>query len=351
MNKQSLQFIPDLSPDGIVCVSTSGLIDYANPAFFGLTGLTSKDILGKNENDLLKLLRELCQKEGCDEDFTGCDVDKVVVIELHTPARRLISCTCRKIDQNPDENSKVLFFHDITRELERDDRVKSEFLSVAAHKLRTPLVSVLGFSELLLKRDFEHKEQMEVLATIYRQAENFKTMLDDFLDIERIDVRHGEDFSMRRVSIEPVILSALEVNRRLSDEFEIEFIPPTRWPMAVLDEERMLLVLNYIINNAVKFSLQASKVSCSIVNRVNANEEEFGVQVVDHGIGMSVDELKRVGDRFYRADDVQSIPGGGLGVALSRRILSIHNGELTLDSVKGEGTTATIWLPLMGYTQ
>lgn len=351
MNKQSLQFIPDLSPDGIVCVNHLGDIDYANPAFFSLTGLTSADILGKSENDLLKQLRELCQKDGCDEDFTGCNIDDVIVIELHTPARKLISCSCRKIDQNPDQHGKVLFFHDITRELERDDRVKSEFLSVAAHKLRTPLVSVLGFSELLLKRDFEHNEQKEVLGTIYRQAENFKKMLDDFLDIERIDVRHGEDFSMQLASIEPVVLAAVEENRRLTDELEIELIPPEKWPMVVQDEERILQVLSYTINNAVKFSPDMGKVSCEVVSRINSNEEECGFQVVDQGIGMSVDELKRVGDRFYRADDVQSISGGGLGVALSRRILSIHNGELTIESIKGEGTTATIWMPLSGYAE
>lgn len=123
----------------------------------------------------------------------------------HSPSNKLISFTPREIRNKQGHSAgRVLYFHDITREKDRDRQVKSEFLSVAAHKLRTPLVGILGFSELLLKRDFEESQRKDVIATIYRQATNFKQLLDDFLDIERLDTRKGKDFRISTTTLEKV---------------------------------------------------------------------------------------------------------------------------------------------------
>ena len=181
-------------------------------------------------------MRDLCDTDSGVDAFDIQAVESATVIQLSQPVRRLISCSLRTID---DEESllqgRLFYFHDITREQARDERLKSEFLSAAAHKLRTPLVGILGFSELLLKRDFDSEQQKDVNATIFRQASNLKQMLDDFLDIERLDVRKGGDFKIERGVLEKVLLDVLEKARHLSDQVEIIFEPPGTWPEVDFD--------------------------------------------------------------------------------------------------------------------
>ena len=345
MNNLGVNVLSDLSPDGIVIFNDGDAVEYVNPAFSDITGYSSDDILGLDEKRFNTQIRELCSTGDGSEVFDVKTIDDVTILQLERPVQRLVSCTSRQIcDEKDKPQGRVLYFHDITHDQEKNEIIKSEFLSVAAHKLRTPLVGILGFSELLLKRDFEPARQKEVLATIFRQSNTFKQMLDDFFDIERLDVRKGKDFNIEKGSLEKILNEEIVNANQHSEQVEITLEQPDVWPELNIDSDKMKLVFSNLISNAVKYSSEGGSVLCSTVIRSDNGREEFGVQVSDQGIGITPDNLNRIGERFYRADESQSVPGSGLGIAIVKAIVAIHQGQFEIISTKGKGTMVTVWL-------
>jgi PAS domain S-box-containing protein len=345
MNDIDSNFISDLSPEGIVFINNTSKVEYINPAFSDITGYSSKNLIGLDEDAFNAMIRDLCDVNSGGEAFNIKAIENFTVMQLSEPVRRFVSCSSRVINNEEGiSQGRVLFFHDITRDQERDERMKSEFLSVAAHKLRTPLVGILGFSELLTKRDFGPVEQKNVTATIFRQAANLKQMLDDFLDIERLDIRKGRDFIIEKGTLEKVLNEVLTNPSHISEKMEIIFEPPVIWPEVNFDYDKMKQVFTDLISNAVKYSPEGNVVCSTIVRSDNGNEE-FGVRISDQGIGITPSDLDRVGERFYRANISQSVSGSGLGIAIVKAIVAIHKGRFDLRSIKGKGTTATVWLP------
>lgn len=339
--------LSDLNPDGIVFISDANKIDYVNSAFSEITGFSCKELMGLDGEVFNRQMRALCDADSGDV-FDISEIGDACIIQLGEPTRRLISCASREIDDKETMlQGRVLYFHDITREREKDERVKSEFLSASAHKLRTPLVGILGFSELLLKREFDADQQKDVLNTIFRQSTYLKQMLDDFLDIERLDVRKGGDFHIEKGTLEKVLDEVLVSAGRHSNPVEIVFEPPGSWPEVHFDFDKMKQVFTNLVSNAVKYSPEGGKVICSTAIRSHNGKQEFGVKINDQGIGIASDDLDRVGERFFRTDISQSIPGSGLGIAIVKAIVSIHKGKFELSSTKAEGTTAIVWLSIL----
>lgn len=347
MNNLGSNVLSDLNPDGIVFINADNNIEYINSAFSDITGFSPNDLIGLNGDVFNAQMQALCDDDACDV-FDINKIDGFSVIQLYEQPRRIISCTLREVDDKPSKFlGRALYFHDITRDRERDERIKSEFLSVSAHKLRTPLVGILGFSELLLKREFDPVKQNDVLATIFRQATYLKQMLDDFLDIERLDVRKGGDFHFKKGTLEAVLGEVLVTAGRSSAPVEIVFEPPDVWPEVNFDFEKMKQVFTNLISNAVKYSTEGGQVVCGTAVRSNNGTNEFGVTISDQGIGIASDDLDRVGERFYRTDISQSVSGSGLGIAIVKSIVAIHKGHFELSSEKGKGTTAAVWLSML----
>lgn len=345
MNNAVFDIISNLSPDGIVFINNTRRVEYINSAFSNITGYSSKDIIGLDEDAFNSLIRNLCYTGNDVEAFDIKLIEDAIVIQLESPVRRIVSCTSRVITKEEDViQGRILYFHDITREQDRYERAKSKFLSVSAHKLRTPLVGILGFSELLVRQDFEPARQKDIIATIFRQATNFKQILDDFLDVERLDVRKGRDFKFETGTLEEILNDVLFNPGHIPENIKIILEPPDIWPDMNFDSDKMKQVFTDLVSNAVKYSPQGGNVVCSIVRSNNSNKE-IGVRISDQGIGIAPDDLKHIGERFYRADISQSVSGSGLGITIVKAIVAIHRGRFDLTSVKGKGTTATVWLP------
>jgi PAS domain S-box-containing protein len=347
MQTVTFEAISDLSPDGIIFINNKGEIEYVNSAFSDVAGCSSIDLIGIDENALNSRLVDLCET-GENQVLEKGVTAEGVVIQLARPQRRLISATARVIHNEEGlAQGKVLYFHDITHEQEADERIKSELLSAAAHKLRTPLVGILGFSELLSKREFDTAKQKEIAVTIHRQATSFKNMFDNFLDIEGLDVRKGRNFNFEKSTLEKLLMEVLASAKDISDQVKISFEQPDVWPEVSYDFDKLKQVFSNIISNAVKYSVDGSNVDVTTVRRSNNGYDEFGVRISDQGIGIAPSDLLRVGERFYRVGELPSVPGSGLGIAIARSITAIHGGRLELTSTKGQGTTVTVWLPVV----
>lgn len=344
---QELQTIFTLSPDGFVLIGDDHKIVSANPAFLDMTGFNTENIIGLTDVQFSDKIYELQDADAHPAPFVIGVKEISETLYLTRPAKKTVQCTIRFLKDDAGlAHGSVLYFRDITHETEVD-KMKSEFLSAAAHELRTPLASILGFSELLLNRDYEEAQRKDVTETIHRQAINLKNLLDELLDLARIEARLGKDFNMQPDSLQGVFEEVCAEFKSLNPDRVIKMKIKEPWRVVAFDRDKMLQVFRNVVSNAYKYSAKDKDIEYSTVVRKLNGALKQGIRIRDHGIGMSPEELARVGERFYRADSAVAYPGTGLGITLVKEILVIHHGEIEIDSKVGEGTTVTIWLPII----
>jgi PAS domain S-box-containing protein len=236
--------------------------------------------------------------------------------------------------------------------LMKNDQLKSEFISTAAHELRTPLSSIMGFTDLILDQNnvyaFSVEQKQSFLNEIIENATRLNKIIDDILDVRRIE--SGRNLSL---NIESVSLSALLtkiVNRyRLmtTHQFNIEIGP--EFPERILvDAHRISQVLENLLSNAVKYSPKQSRIDIL----AERSDCACKVQVTDQGIGMSREQASRIFEKFYRADTSDTaVHGLGLGMSIVKQIISDHGGSIRVESSPGKGSTIHFSLPINGPPQ
>ena len=333
---ERLDAIFALSPDGLVVFDRDRLLAYSNPAFGELSSLVVK--AGMPLHEFERAMAACCASAS---DFTGVDaaVTGVTEIALLAPVRRLL----RREHRVNQRGHLVLYFRDITSEAEVA-RMKSEFLSSAAHELRTPMVSVFGFVELLLARKYPEEKQREMLGVIHRQSRLLINMVNELLDLARIEARVGKDFVLSLQPLQPLISDACAAFALPGDNHVLKLDLPTEPEFAEFDSEKLRQAFSNVVSNAIKYSPQGGEVSITLRHRETASGPQIGIAVRDQGIGMTPEQLTHAFERFYRADTSGNIPGTGLGLSIVKEIVTLHMGEVTLDSEAGVGTCVTLWL-------
>ena len=343
---EQLDAIFALSPDGFVSFDREHRVRYSSPGFSRLTGLASEMVLGLEESVFLHRLRSRCdgpvEASRLDQLAHTTTADRRLMVTLKQPVRRVVELALHS--GRATAVSQVLHVRDVTRETEVD-RLKSEFVAAAAHELRTPMVGIYGYSELLITREMPPHRQKDLLTRIHRQCEVMVAILNEMLDLARMEARRGSDFEFTPVPLARVVEQALA-----------DFCPPPErsaplWhaPQGALsvqaDASKLLRALRNLLSNAYKYSPAGGDVILRLVQDETGGR--VGVAVVDHGIGMTAAQLARVGERFYRADESGTVLGTGLGMSLVREIVQLHGGAIELQSAPGRGTTATLWLPAL----
>lgn len=208
------------------------------------------------------------------------------------------------------------------------------------------MASVYGFSELLLKRDFPPEKIREIIDIIHRQSGHLVSLLNELLDLARIESRAGKDFHIEAQDILPIIRNTLAELLVPGDSRQITAELPDQLPLVAVDAEKMQLTLTNVLSNAYKYSLGMGPIELTIRNRAHGGREWLGVLIRDHGIGMSLEQVKHIFERFYRADTSGKVPGTGLGMSLVKEIMDIFGGEVEVISAPGKGTEIILWLPV-----
>ncbi|MDE2076437.1 MAG: PAS domain S-box protein [Burkholderiales bacterium] len=341
-----------LSPDGFVVFNAEGIRSYGNPAFYAMTGLPRERLDGVTESEFDVILSSLCSPESRPKSIAEVaasgEGDR---LQLVLPRPGVLQRSVRDMyDTWGRFIGRAIYLRDITHEIEVD-RMKSEFLSTAAHELRTPMASVHGFTELLLKRNFSEEKRRDVYETIYRQSTLLVNMVTELLDLARIESRAGKDFNIRPLNVLPVIESAVHGLLFPGDKRRVELLLPESVPMVFADDEHLVRALTNILSNAYKYSPKGGRIVLDVVERGLDMGPQVGIRVADEGIGMSPDQLARVCERFYRADPSGNIPGTGLGMSLVKEIMTILGGEVEVHSEAGKGTEVTLWLRVVHQDQ
>jgi signal transduction histidine kinase len=220
--------------------------------------------------------------------------------------------------------------------------MKTELINIVSHELRTPLASVLGFTALLLKRDFDPPTRRHYLGIIDVQARRLAALLEDFLDVQRIE-HEGVDLATERIDLAALLDEQAQLYAAQSPKHTLEVELEER-PLTVRgDPNRLAQVVGNLLSNAIKYSPDGGTVEL-VAGR---SGEGVRVAVRDEGLGIPTDQQSRIFTKFFRGDaGATGITGTGLGLAVSREIVEAHGGSIGFDTDPGEGTT--FWLELPG---
>lgn len=347
-----------LSPDGFVSFDAERRVKYASPTFQRLTGLDGAEIAGLDEEAFARRLGELCVEHGRFQGMQALrsaqgnraghstdddDAGKRQLIELAIAGKRVLEVGVRL--SSGGAVSQILYLRDVTHEIEVE-RIKSEFLSTAAHELRTPMASIYGYSELMLTLELSADDRHEFVSIIHRQAGLIVSIINELLDLSRIEARRGKDFNFRRVD-------ALALTQEAIADFKT---PEGRQPPVLTaqntrqylrgDAAKLRQALANVLSNAYKYSPDGGAVELELIEAAQGEQAGMlGLRIRDHGMGMTPAQLDRVFERFYRADTSGKIPGTGLGMSIVKEIVELHGGRVVLSSKLGEGSEITLWIP------
>ena len=339
-----LNAVFDLSPDGFVVFDREGQMVYCNQAFVQMTGWDAGlacDLSGFDRRfGALCTTAQAYAPVAAAAGEAGTHAD---TLELVRPERRVLARLARLNLGGHGES--ILYFRDVTHETEVD-RMKSEFLTTAAHELRTPMASIFGFAELMLARPVPPERQRDVLETIHRQAALLINMVNELLDLARIEARQGKDFRITEHGLGPLIEETVDALMVQGDPRRVEAWVSHAGARLMVDADKTRQALTNVLSNAYKYSPQGGPIRLHTLERVFDGVAHVGVAVTDSGIGMTSAQKARLFERFYRADPSGNIPGTGLGMCLVREIMELQGGRIEVDSEAGIGTRVTLWFPL-----
>ncbi|NUT56249.1 MAG: HAMP domain-containing protein [Thermoleophilia bacterium] len=226
-------------------------------------------------------------------------------------------------------------------ELRESERMKTELVNIVSHELRTPLASVLGFTALLLKREFDPSTRRHYLGIVDAQARRLAALLEDFLDVQRIE-HQGVDLATERIDLADLLQEQAQLYAQQSPKHRLEI--DLEEPLTVRgDPGRLAQVVGNLLSNAIKYSPDGGTVAL-VAGR---SGEGVRIAVRDEGLGIPEEQQDRIFTKFFRGDaGATGITGTGLGLAVSREIVEAHGGRIGFDSDPGQGTT--FWLELPG---
>jgi len=343
-----LNAILGVIPDGIVALTERGRFAYCNAAFERLVGRRVEDLTELDASGLDDLIGSLCVPGERPARLLELSESEGDVLRFASPART-ISRTVRTIKgDSPAAQWRAFYLRDVTRETELD-RMKSDFLTTAAHELRTPMSSVHGFAELLVSREFDAETRRTIARTIHRQSALLVQMVNELLDLARIDAGHGRDFAMEVQPLSPIVEETAAALLMPEDPRRVELVPAAGDLARVnVDASKLRLAITNVIANAYKYSRGRGAIRMLLPTRTSAGRAEVGIRVQDEGVGMTPEQLGRIFDRFYRANPAEDVPGTGLGMTLVKEIVEAKHGSVEIESEFGRGTTVTLWLPAAG---
>jgi signal transduction histidine kinase/CheY-like chemotaxis protein/CHASE3 domain sensor protein len=272
----------------------------------------------------------------------SCEMESIIYKMKQTG--QVIKMYCEGLSHDNESIGTVLVHRDITKEFEVD-QMKSEFVSTVSHELRTPLASILGFTELMLNRELKPDKQKKYLTTIYNEARRLTSLINDFLDVQRMEAGK-QTYEKKYLRLLPIIEQVIEKQQINTDIHKIKIDDLSAGNDVILgDKSKVEQVFTNLISNAVKYSPGGG----DIFIRLYQEDKSVLAEVEDEGLGIPEDALDKLFTKFYRVDnsDRRRIGGTGLGLSIVQEIMKAHSGSISVASSYGKGSIFTLSFPLI----
>ncbi|WP_214830712.1 ATP-binding protein [Exiguobacterium sp. s56] len=243
-------------------------------------------------------------------------------------------------------DSGFLFVFRNRTEEERMDQIKNELVSTVSHELRTPLSSLSGYIELMLTRDLNPEKRERYLKTMAKEAKRLTDLLNDFLDIQRME-DGNQEYKKDHFLLNELVRDVVERFRETSNH-SIHFDDADEVLHLVADQDRIEQVIINLLSNAIKYSPNHHEIEV----RVRKERNQAHVSIQDFGIGIPEHAFEELFKKFYRVDnsDTRQIGGTGLGLSICKEIIESHGGSIEVESSVGVGSTFTFTLDLAEET-
>ena len=273
-------------------------------------------------------------------------LSRILVLDLNLICETYFEGSLRELRQLNDRLSTL------NRSLEEANRAKNDFLATTSHELRTPLTSIIGFSRLVLD-DYATSpaEQRELVSDVHRNALHLLSLVDDILDVARIEAGRLE-IASENVDVAALVSDVAALTKVQADEKGLSLLTelPVALPRVRADQARLRQILLNVVGNAIKFTEQGE---IRIVASLESDQSRVRIEISDTGIGIPLEKQPSLFEKFRQADasHTRKYGGAGLGLAISKALIERMNGRITLSSAGiGAGTTVTLLVPVSAAT-
>ena len=328
--------------DGLLVFDRNGILVLVNPQAEEFFEIRKEKILGKpilalnrflNFKPLVSLLTERTK-----EFFRK---------EVHIRENFILEVTNISMIINGEKSGTLVILHNVSRE-RLVEKMKSEFVTLAAHQLRTPTSAIKWSLQMLLKGDLgELKErQKKIIEKTYKTNDKVIRLIKDLLNLAQIE--EGKFLSKIALSdIEDIIQLVINANKKRIEEkkLKLEFKKlENRLPKVMLDVEKMKIAIENIFDNALRYTFSGGKISISL----KYNKKEIEVKIQDTGLGIPRDQQSKVFTKFFRATNIMKVDteGTGLGLYIAKNIIEVHGGRIWFESEKDKGSTFYFTVPV-----
>lgn len=328
--------------DGLLIFDKEGRLSLVNLQAEKFFDLKSRDIVGRRIPDLMTFPTLKPVFSAVDADWKGVWRQEVQIKEGLT-----LELSAVQVGREKETLGTLMVLHDITRD-KMIERMKTEFVSLAAHQLRTPLSAIKWTLRMLLDGDAGslEKEQQDLLEKSYGSNERMINLINDLLDVTRIE--EG------RYLYKPVLTGIEDVVSFVVNSYKEEFTKrqlkfrlfksEKRLPRVFVDVEKIRVAVQNLLDNAIRYTKAGGEVTISL----KGDKKEVEVQVKDTGAGIPQNQQDRVFTKFFRAANVMKLDteGSGLGLFIAKNIIDAHQGKIWFVSEDGKGTTFYFTLPV-----
>jgi len=339
--------------DGVLMTDVDGRITFLNSAVETIAGVTLDECLGRVWYQALSVR----SGNGQPLDAASCPVlaamrgnagviQQELVIWRDDGREVIISVAASPVaGTQEDAEGGVVVFRDVTSQREIQ-RMKEDFVGLVSHELRTPLSAIYGFAELLLERERLSDTAKTYVETMFKEADRMTSLVNDFLDIERL-ASGRMSFHFRSLSPGEIVAEAREhLASQLARHPVVVDVPPG--PLFVrADRDRLVQVLLNLMSNAIKYSPEGGEIKV----RVEPVGRQVRISVADQGLGLPTSSIPRLFEKFYRVEESahRRVSGTGLGLTICKQMVEGMGGRIWAESPgTGKGSTFHFTLPSAG---
>jgi PAS domain S-box-containing protein len=347
-SKSRLGVMVNSLTDGVMTTDARKLIVQVNPAFLHMIGYHGEEVLGRHVNDIIhdeNLLKSIDLALSMAPDMFAEITNDMELVD--NSDEKFFSARCAPFRGRTNENlGTITVLHDITA-LKKMDQMKSDFVSMVSHEVRSPMNSLLMQLKIISDglAGAVTEKQKEILQRASEKILNLNNLVTELLDLSRIEsglISHEkEQVDMGNLLSEQLVFhNPYAADKKIS----IQLNCPNELPSILVNRQNMEEVFSNLITNGIKYSPIGSSITISAI----VENEYLKIQLADTGYGISAEDLDKIFTRFYRAKDsnTREIQGTGLGLAIVKSIIESHHGKISVASEVDIGTTFTVLLPL-----
>lgn len=336
--KRRLDSVITHMSDGIIATDRRGRVRIVNDMALTMMGTMKEDIIGDHMLKVLKL----------EEDFSLDEIQEnndSFLLDINENEGIIVRVNFSTIVQETGfVTGYIAVLHDVT-EQQQVERERREFVANVSHELRTPLTSMNSYIEALESGAWKDGELAPQFLSVTREeTERMIRLVNDLLQLSKMD-NESEQITKEIVDFNMFINKI--INRHEMSAKDTTFVRevPTETIFTEIDPDKMTQVFDNVITNAMKYSRGDKRVEFHV--KQNALYNRMTIRVKDNGIGIPINKVDKIFDRFYRVDKARTrkMGGTGLGLAISKEIVEAHNGRIWANSVEGQGTSIFITLP------